>query len=280
MTTKNKAAAPATNELAPTQPNLPAVLHDFGQDYGDGLQGITTKEVGVPFIKILQAQSPEVIGPDGKIPGATAGMLLNTGTSELATQILFVPAVRQHVFVEWKPRKQGGGLVAIHQLDSDIVKVAQAASKNFGEYKTEGGNELAETFYVFGVTLDPTTLEPTGMAVIPFTSTGIQKYKKGFMNRIMYCLVDTTNGKRNPPLYAHRIRISTTQQSNDDGTWFNYDIAFAVENNVQQSLMEPNNPAYQAAKALKLSVDAGEAKADQSRAERGDRGASDGGSAF
>lgn len=255
------------NEIEKVDPNANALapVIDYGDDFGAGVDDIGREEAGIPFLKILQAQSPEVIGPNGKIAGAVAGMLLNTGTEELLDSVVVVPAIRQHVFVEWRPRGEGGGIVAMHAPGSEIVAAAKEASTKFGEYKTEAGNDLVETFYVYAVVMDNDT--PSGFVVIPFSSTSIKHYKKKFVNRVRYCLVDDGNGrKRNPPMFAHRVRIGSAQETNDKGTWFGYVLEFAVDNNVQQSLMTPDHAGYIAGKELKAMVDGGEAKADLSKA--------------
>ena len=142
----------------------------------------------------------------------------------------------------------------------------------YGEFYTPDGNELAETFYVYAVVLDDAG-SPEGFVVIPFNSSAIKVYKKKFINRVRYCMVSDGNGrKRTPPMFAHRITIGTAQESNDEGTWFNYDLKFAVDNNVQQSLMTPDNPAFQAGKELSAMVDDGSVKADLSKAGSNDAG--------
>ena len=286
--------ATAKNKVAKTNTALARVV-DYGIDFGQGVYDIGTDEAGIPFIKILQAQSPQVMGPEGKIDGAAAGLFLNTGTEELSKSITIVPAIRQHVYVEWRAKKAGGGIVGTHQPGSDIVEAAIAANAasiaagepsrkkqakmKFGEFYTPEGNELSETFYVFAVVLDENDT-PSGFVVVPFNSTAIKIYKKKFINRVRYCMVDDGTGrKRNPPMFAHRVTLTTAQESNDDGTWFNYSIQFAVDNNVQQSLMLPDNAAYQAGKDLKSMVDGGEAEADLTKADSGTDGG-DGNAAF
>ena len=255
------------SKLAKTEKNLPAVAIDYGTDAGDGLQDIGRDEAGIPFIKILQAQSPEVIGPNGKIDGAAAGMLLNTGTMELMDSVTIVPALREKLFVEWRPRKAGGGIAGVHKPDSPIVTAAIDASEEFGRYQTEAGNDLVETFYVYGVTLEDG--EPSGFVVIPFSSTGIKHYKNKLMNRIRYCLVDNGQGRKvSPPFYAHQVRIGTTSETNDQGTWSNYDITFAVNNNVKESLLRPDSAAFLAGKELKSLFQSGAVKADLDKAEQ------------
>ena len=292
MTTKKKTTAVATTEKKTTA--LAPVI-DYGTDIGAGLDDVGRDEAGIPFLKILQAQSPEVIGPDGKIDGAVAGLFLNTGTAELLESITIVPAIREHVFVEWRPKKQGGGIVKVHQPGTDLVNTAIAANAasiatgeksrkkdgkmKYGEFYTPDGNELAETFYVFAVVLDGDV--PSGFVVVPFSSSGIKHYKKKFMNRIRYCLVDDGQGaKHNPPMFAHRVTLTTAQESNDDGTWSNYVIKFAVDNNVQQSLMKPDHAGYVSGKELKALVDGGDVKADLDKAATTDGGEETDDSAF
>ena len=285
MTTKKKDAVAKTTGTA-----LAPVI-DYGEDYGAGLDDVGQDEAGIPFLKILQAQSPQVIGPEGKIDGAAAGLILNTGTEELLKSVMIVPAIRQHVFVEWRPKNKGGGIIRTHQPGTEITEAAIAANAasiaageksrkkagkmKYGEFYTPEGNELSETFYVYGVVLDE-NCSPSGFVVVPFNSTAIKTYKKKFINRVRYCMVDDGKGrKKNPPMFAHCITIGTAQESNDDGTWFGYDLKFAVDNNVQQSLMLPDNPAYQAGKELKAMVDGGEATADLSKADANTDGGED-----
>ena len=285
--------------VVPATSQLPAPIIDYGDDFGAGTDDIGRDEAGIPFLKILQAQSPEVIGPDGKIEGAAAGLFLNTGTEEMTKSVTIVPALRQHVFVEWRSKKQGGGIIAIHQPGTEMIEAALAENARaiasgdpskkrqgkmrFGEFYTPDGNELVETFYVYSVVLDENDA-PAGFVVVPFSSTGIKHYKKKFINRVRYCMVDDGSGrKKNPPMFAHRVTLSTAQESNDDGTWFNFSIQFAKDNNVLQSLMKPDNVAYRAGKDLKAMVDGGEAKADLSKADDGSDGGEDkpdGGAAF
>lgn len=281
---KNDEVVEATN-------NLPAVVIDFGDEAGAGFEDVGQDEIGIPYLKVLQAQSPEVIGPEGRIDGAVAGNILNTGSMELAENVTLVPVLRQHVYVEWRPRKKGGGIVAVHQKNDAIVAAALAQMNEnieqgvetrkpgggtwrYGEMYTEAGNDLVETFYLFCVVLEDD--QPTGYAVLPFSSTQIKKYKKQFMNRAGNALVANAQGKRvRPPMFAHRIAVGSVQEQNDDGTWFNYDIKFAVNNNVIESVMTPDHPAFQAGRDLKSLIESGAAKADTDTAGGGATDAGD-----
>lgn len=281
MTTKKKTTKA---EVAKTDDNNALALpFDYGADAGMGTDDLSQAERGVPFLKILQAQSPEVIGPgDAKIEGAAAGMLLNTGTGELHDSITVVPACRLHVIQEWRPRKQGGGLVSQTLIEPgqdypDFYKDAMArceqAGRKFGDFwtgepKAEGSNELAECYQVFAVALDANG-EPVGMVVVPFASSAIKVYRKRYSRRI-----GQLRGK--PPMFAFPITLTTEQETNDDGTWFNYVISFPTENNPVKSALAPDSAAYVAGKELHGLVKGGHVKADEQGADQA-RGAGEGG---
>lgn len=254
------------NEVAKVDPtaNLPVAAEGYGAYEGRGFQNQTQEDIAIPFVNVLQAMSPEVQG-DG-IDGAKPGMLINSVTQELYDEVYFVPAITQHVFVEWVPRDQGGGIVATHALDSDVVKQAKAASTSFGKYKV-GENDLVETYYLFGV-LSNEAGDALGMALMAFTSTKIKAYK-AIMGRLNACQIRLADGRRvNPPLFAHCLRISTRQQKNTKGTFYVPVIEPAVVGedglpNVLASLISPEDLRFQMAAECEKLVDAGRAVADE-----------------
>lgn len=241
----------ATKKVEPAKkpaakgPALPAVqprrevsthVHDYGNMAGGGFEGTTQEDFAMPFLNLLQALSPEVgaEGPDKAIEGARPGMLINSVTKELydgKDGILFVPVSTQHVYVEWKPRDSGGGIVGRHEIDSDLVTACKQAAEKFGQYKTDEGNELIETFYMVGYTLeDPDATEPKDIVVLPFSSTKIKVYK-----RIMQML-RTYKGR--PPLFANRLRITSIAEKNNKGSFHNLDIK-PINGGVGPSLIPP-----------------------------------------
>lgn len=282
MATKKTSATAEKADLIVIDPNQYAVgdVIDYGDDAGAGVDDITMEETGVPFLKIIQDDCQEI--KKGIVPEDALGKLFNTGSQELVDEMLLVPAIRQHVFAEWVPRKKGGGIVGVHQPGDDIVIAAKDASEEFGKYKTETGNDLAETYYLYCIELDPKTQEPVGFIVVPFASSSIKVYKKRLMGRLRPVMVPTPNGgKKRPPMFAHRIVISTEIERKGDDEWFQFVPRFAVDNNPRKSLMTPEHPAYQAGAELASMVGSGDVKADLSKAENTTSATGeDGGSAF
>lgn len=213
-----------TKEVATVDPKSQAIAaFDYGDDAGLGTEGLSSADVSIPFINLLQPLSPEVTG-DQALEGAAAGMFFNSVTKDLfngKTGFLFQPCERQAVFVEWVPRKQGGGFVGIHQKDS--AEVIEALRLNGGKTKDLklGANELIETVYVYGHVLEDDGVTNRGFAVIAFTSTKL----KGLRDA-MTIVWSTKIGGKTPPLFAYRWRITSFGDKNAEGQpFFNVSIA-------------------------------------------------------
>lgn len=256
--TKRTAAAGKTAVAEVKQVGLPA-QYDFGDDAGGGFEGQDSSYLSIPFINVLQALSPQVKSPkQGGIEGAEVGMLFNSVTQDLYPDgFEFVPAHVEHVFVEWVPRDKGGGFVAVHKPDSDAVVSAKERSTD-RKLKTPDGNDLIETFYVYGVMAEGENV--LGMAVIAFTSTKIKVFR-GWNTKINMFAHKKYGIPVKPPLWAHRVRISTRMQKNNKGEFANFVIDPAVENDVFKSLVDPRSELYATAKQVREMVLGGQARA-------------------
>lgn len=248
----------AKNEVTKRNDMAPAQI-DFGEDASCGFEGTAPgDDFSIPFLALLQDLSPQVKKRNAAyVEGAEPGMLFNTVTGSVSTEVLFVPSCREHVYVEWIPRDSGGGFVARYDKNDPIVVQAKAASTKFGKYKTPAGNDLVETFYLYGVMSDGELSEPV---VIAFTSAKISEYKK-FMTRVnMFTVTTPTGGKQRPPLYAHLVRISSKAQTKDTHDFHNI-ILDPANGSIQDSLLAPTSELYVAAKGLKELVAVGTAAA-------------------
>ena len=252
----------ASTDLAKKTASTELTAFDYGEDAGSGFENQTAADYSIPFLGVLQQMSPQVKDPDdGGIAGARPGMLLNTVTEELYSAkegLQFVPAHTEHVFVEWVPRESGGGFVAVHQINSDVVKRAKANAREYGKYRTDAGNDLVETFYVYGITCDDR--DAGEMLVIAFTSTKIKVYKR-WNTKIGMFQIKTGDGRKvRPPLFAHRVKLTTSKEKNNKGEFYNLAINPA-ETDLTASLLSPDDPRFMAAKECKRMVESGMARA-------------------
>lgn len=242
-----------------------------GFDYGEyshaGFEGTTINDLSIPFINVLQSNSPEV--EDELIEGCKPGDLVNSVTKEILKQpVVVIPVFKEAAVVEWVPRTKGGGLVDRHELDSEVF--LNAIKANGGSrippkdadgkripFKSPAGNDLVETYYVYCLIMDEAGLETEGYCVLSFSSTKI-KVHKDWMTA-MY----TQKGR--PPIFANRCRISTTKQKNESGTFYNYNIGPFGES-WKTSLINPGTAEGQAllkeAKEFGDMIDQGLARAD------------------
>lgn len=129
---------------------------NFEEDANLGHEEITIMDKKIPYINLLQTNSPMVDEDDPDyIEGAKAGSIFITDSKTLVNgSLTIIPCGYKKQFVEWVPREQGGGLVGIHLPDSPIVKnavlVQDSNKKKF--LQAENGNTLVETAQFFVLT--------------------------------------------------------------------------------------------------------------------------------
>lgn len=233
---------------------------DFGDHAGAGMENVGTEDMAMPFLGLLQDLSDEVKKKNEKyIEGAEPGMLFNTVTRELlGEEVFFVPAYRDHQYVEWVPRDQGGGYVDSHDPTSPEVLEAKAASQSFGKIKI-GNNDLIETFYLYGFQIDGAAgKESVCPMVVAFTSSKIKVYK-----RIM-TQIRTLKGFKNPPLYAFRLRIGSVGEQNKVKQDYHNFTVTPAEGDITSSMNLPGSDfegLLEEGKQLLLAVKSGVARA-------------------
>lgn len=258
---------------------------DYGEDAGAGFQDVTSNDLKVAFIKQLQPLSPEVA--EGTVDGAKPGMFIDTSDNTLYDMeqgVPFVPIGKRVSYIEWVPRKQGGGFVAQHELTSqfalDVIK--RNNGKRFGAIKVdpadEKSNELIEHHDVFAMLLSPDGKTPTGdCAVISFTSTKINACKEFYTK--MYKLKPKGLKPGQPPpkplLWAYRAKmVGFKDPDTSQGVFWNIKIVPFVTHPERLEAFGGSEWAacriakvseselYETAKALYEMYDKGQVKAD------------------
>ena len=217
----------ATKEDAPLAVS-DAQLHQFSdaelhQFAGQGAE-FTTDDLAIPFLNILQDNSPQTKKREGKyVEGAEAGMLFNTVSNEVfdgEKGVEVIPCAYQRTLIEWVPRDQEGGFVTTHDPESGILQ--QATKNERGQDILPNGNYLANTANHYVLLLSPTH-GPT-QAVLSMTSTQLKKSRRWNTQIISRTL--QVDGEVKPyPSFAFAYRLRTVTESNAKGSWFGYDIS-------------------------------------------------------
>lgn len=282
------------NEVANiTKGGLPANL-DYGDAAGMGRENVTGSDFAMPWIYLLQSNSPEVDGtiPERKIEGATAGMITDNLSRKLRKPdegVFFIPCATDHKFVEWLPRGKGGGggagFMGQYEIHDPVVNHARQINQRDDKgilQNPKTGNSLVETFYAVGLILnDPEDTEPSGFAMIAFSSTKIKVYKKGISELFKF--------HKDVPLFAHRLRITGVPDKNPKGSFWNYAINPAIhvgtpEEDRIASLIKNEkgkmHPLIAAGMKLNKEYNAGQARVDYAAQSAGTTEAEDGQSAF
>jgi len=234
-------------------------IYDPGSDAGAGMEDITRDEYAIPFIRILDAKSPQVRPVSaGGIPGAKAGSIINMSTSEIfdgEKGIEFIPVHRDHKFVEWIKRNDdgsGGGFVGIRAVDDPLVLELRAKHGQFGKLPTSEGHELVETFELYGLIVADGMANP---CVISFSSTQIKKYKS-FMTRVMGITYQGPQGPVRPPLWAHVWTLKTAYESKGQFSWYGWRIALKEEPPIR-SRLKLTDPIYARGRELYEAIKSG-----------------------
>lgn len=248
-----------------TKEVVTAGVYDYGADAGAGFEGITSADLAIPFLNLLQANSPTVESGEHK-----SGQIVNSVNGNVYDGDVGVPfqAVHhEHKFVKWKPRESGGGIIATYEAtDPYIEKVKAINEKTYGKLKTEDGNDLIETHYIYGHVLNDAGTEIEGFALLAITGTKITPYRK--WTTAMFEI------KGKPPLFAFRCRLLTTSEKNDKGQAYkNIEFKPLLEKNWVKSLIPPGDPLLDKAKDLISMVQSGKAKADFSQQDTSGEGA-------
>lgn len=250
-----------TKALATTQPGGALALPNYGEQFaGAGWENTDRSDFQIPFLNQLQALSPQCTdGDEREIKGAKPGMFFNSVTQELIEgDVTLLIALTKHSYVEWRPQDSGGGFVGEHDVMSDVVTKAKAKATNPLELKSEAGNDLVETYHVFGLLLDgPEATTVKDQVVISFSKTKIKRYKQ-IMTRLR-----TLKGSDRIPLFAHRLTMSATNEKNAGGKPYkNVQLVPAIDGDVVKSLLPGDSPLLTIADGLREAIIGGAAKAN------------------
>lgn len=210
----------------------PKSLSQYQGLAGAGLDNVTQEDIGLPFLNIIQKGSAEFdeTHPDHAqkaIEGVKPGCIINTATRQILYSpkgkgIHIVPCLYQKVFNEWRPKPQGGGLIKVHTNPSILQRTLR--TEKGADIISEGegvGNEIKTTMTFFVLCHTP----ETGWfeAILNLTGKGLAVGRKWLAAAMT---------KRGPngallPLFVHGYRVETIPQSNQKGSWFQWDVQLA-----------------------------------------------------
>jgi hypothetical protein len=173
-----------------------------------GFEGTSSETFKTPFLKILQALSPEIDEGNSKyIPGAKIGMFCNSATQQLYNKIEVVILKVEHSLIVWKPKRGGFAGRYNKSKEDEIVSKRQGVKK----WDTEG-NEVDDTIELFCMNIK----DPLDLFILSLSRTSF-KHGRTFATRLRNL---KANGKRIDASWAGIWEISLVKESNEEGSWF------------------------------------------------------------
>jgi hypothetical protein len=201
-----------------------SALEIMNSDANEYVDNTSPDDIAIPRIKIIQSGSDEVKKTNPNyIKEADEGDLINTLTKQLVKGdegFFFVPAYKRIVYLEWKDRAKGGGLVKNYGEDATAFLSAEVSDD--GKRISKQGNEIVKTYDFFGFVVDAKN-KKFSEVVISMSKTQAKKAKN--WNSIMRQVL-SKDGKQ-LPIFAVAYKFTTVPESNDKGEWFNYKIEMA-----------------------------------------------------
>lgn len=223
-----------------------ATVEDYGDDAGLGV-GQTAAELTIPWLSLLQANSPAV--KNNQPEGARGGLFMFN--DRLVKNLVIQPAFIDRVFVVWRDREKGGGIVSRHAPDS--AEVQDAVQRNGGsEIGTKesplllGEHSMFDTRYLYFNVLDSEDAEEVvGFGILAASKTKIKPVKA------MNSTVKWTKGS--PPLFATRWHLGSFLDQQKGGareTFYNIELKPFGGPAVGENLIPKGSGLYKAGRAL------------------------------
>lgn len=188
--------------------NLPAHLQNAQS--GAGNENITSDDLELPRLKLLQAMSPECAeGGDMQIVGAKAGMSVNTMSGELLEDIYCINVFFGREFPVFRDRQMGGDGIPI-----TVEKTAEEAKA----YITENGLStdefnVVETARHLLLVCDEEG-NPLYEAIMLMSATRL-RLSSQWNSKIVNTHMDR---------YANLWKLTPKRVTNTKGSWFTYEV--------------------------------------------------------
>jgi hypothetical protein len=228
------------------------VLDDIFILAGDGA-AFDSSEMQIPFVRVLQALSPQLNKKKSEyIEDASQGDMFNTVTGQWwsgETGMTVVPCYQTTKYLMFTPRDQGGGFKGeLSATDPMLQQTTRVGSKEI----LPTGDELVKSDQHFCLIVEEDgSFQP---AVIDMKSTQLKVSRRW---KTQIALQRVTNPRTGlpvtPAVYATMWHVTTTEESNDQGSWNNY--------RVEKVGLVQNRTLLLEAKTFRESVMAGDVKA-------------------
>lgn len=212
---------------------------DFAADAGKGMEGTDKSSFAIPFLVVLQTNSPACSPKKEGGLGLTAGEFMDSVTNETFETLRVIPCAFQNRFVAWAPRSKGGGFRgefsrAEFEDPENPLKWEQKEIEGKNLIMLPSGDVLKDTRSHYVLYKDKGG--NWRRAIFALSSTQIKKSKKWMSRQENLVAIPgktpgvpaTANrGKpfSNPAAFSHSYELRTVKEENDSGKWYGVDIS-------------------------------------------------------
>lgn len=223
MKKPTKTAAP-NKAVVTTKTKALVSVADFdnGDNIPAGLENVTSKDLIIPRITILQALSPQLKKKAPEyISGATPGLFCDVGTGQtFEEELFFIPCFFMTAYLEWAPRSSGKGLQFNHGNNASILKKTKVVEDDEGRKKNmlSNGNYIQETAQYYGLNMSAKGRR----SFIPLASTGLGASRRWMMKITSERLARSDGSEFPPPIYYRAWRATIAEAQKGGDSWFGW----------------------------------------------------------
>ena len=228
------------------------VMDDLMEFAGEGA-AFDSSEMQIPFVRLLQALSPQLNKKKADfIEGAAAGDAFNNVTGQYwdgEKGLTVIPCFQTTKYLEFVPRDLGGGFKGEIPNNSPLL---QQTTRSGSKEILPNGNELVKSDQHFCLIVEEDgAFQPV---VIDMKSTQLKVSRRWKTQISMKKIKHPKTGQLfTPPVFATTWRLYSVEESNDQGSWNNWQVE-------SLGIVEDRDLMLEA-KAFRDSVSAGEVKA-------------------
>ena len=257
------------NAVVEKQTASTPMLSSLEEFAGAGAENITSKDVSLPFLKILTNNSPQVTQGDSKyVSEARPGMVINSVLNKLYNGqegFNVVPCFFKFEYVEWADRGTQNSVAPVNSYPADSDIMSKTTRGDDRKDRLPNGNYIEPTHYHYVMMVDEND-QPSETAVIVMKATQAKKSKK--WNSMM--LSQRRKGKSGffqPPTWSQIYKLRTVLEKNSLGSWFGWEIEHEKD--------IPNKTLMDAAMAFYDTCKKGNAKVNLSEDQKQETGTAD-----
>jgi len=257
------------NAVVEKQTASTPMLSSLEEFAGAGAENITSKDVSLPFLKILTNNSPQVTQGDSKfVSEARPGMVINSVLNKLYNGqdgFTVVPCFFKFEYVEWADRGTQNSVAPVNSYPADSDIMSKTTRGDDRKDRLPNGNYIEPTHYHYVMMVDEND-QPSETAVIVMKATQAKKSKK--WNSMM--LSQRRKGKSGffqPPTWSQIYKLRTVLEKNSLGSWFGWEVEHEKD--------IPNKTLMDAAMAFYETCKKGNAKVNLSEDQKQETGTAD-----